>query len=91
MLVIQQLQGRLRTMGEMFDHDAVATGVVDTLKLEEHSQVFQTLLNQELMGMEAGTGSRSRETIPSPPEPRKTKQGMKPTRPPLQGAYPCYS
>ena len=61
-------------MEEKFDRDAVAMAVVDTLKLEEHSQVFQTLLNQELMGVEADTGKRSRGSDNTPPPQNRRRQ-----------------
>jgi hypothetical protein len=89
--VTQQLLGRLRTMEQMHSSEDVQMEVVDILRLVEGSPGFQQLINRELMGMEVETGKRSRDSDSTPPEPKKVKQGMKPTRPTLQGAYPCYS
>jgi hypothetical protein len=84
----QQLLGKLRTMAQLPDRAAVAMEVAATLRLEEGSRLFQTLLNQEFMGVDVGD-KRSSQQDHSPQNAKRAK-GAVPTRPPLQGAYPCY-
>jgi hypothetical protein len=89
MFVTQRLLGQLRTMEQLDDADAVAEEMSKILQLVETSQKFQTLFNQELMGMEVDTAKRSRDAD-TPPASKKSKQAGIPPRPELQGAYPCY-
>ena len=84
----QQLLGKLRTMAQLPDRAAVTGEVAATLRLEEGSRLFQTLLNQEFMGVDVGD-KRSSQQDNSPQNVKRLK-GAVPTRPPLQGAYPCY-
>jgi hypothetical protein len=89
MFVTQRLLGQLRTMEQMDDPDAVTEKMSEILQLVETSQKFQTLFNQELMGMEVDTTKRSRDAD-TPPVAKKPKLAGIPPRPELQGAYPCY-
>ena len=89
MFVTQRLLGQLRTMEQMDDPDAVTEKMSEILQLVETSQKFQTLFNQELMGMEVDTAKRSRDAD-TPPVAKKSKLAGIPPRPELQGAYPCY-
>jgi hypothetical protein len=84
----QQLLGKLRTMAQLPDRAAVTGEVAATLRLEEGSRLFQTLLNQEFMGVDVGD-KRSSQQDNSPQNAKRQKKAV-PTRPPLQGAYPCY-
>jgi hypothetical protein len=89
--VTQQRLGRLRQMDAMPSQAMVAAEVASTLRLVEGSPMFQPLINRELMGMDVEGGKRSRDSDNTPPEAKKAKKGAVPTRPQLQGAYPCYS
>jgi hypothetical protein len=89
----QQLLGRLKTMEQLPSPEDVDQQVIATLQLTEGTKAFQQLINRELMG--AGAESRKRSPdlgdTPPPGSNKKQKQAAKPTRPTLQGAYPCYS
>ncbi len=89
--VAQQLLGKLRTMDQMPSPQEVEREIMDVLQLAEGTSAFQQLINRELMGAGADSGKRSRDSDSTPPVPKKAKQGVKPTGPTLQGAYPCYS
>ena len=75
-------------MDQLPNRAAVTAEVAATLRLGEDSQIFQTLLNQEFMGNDVGS-KRSNQQDNSPQNVKRSK-GAVPTRPPLQGAYPCY-
>jgi hypothetical protein len=86
----QQLLGKLRTMELMPDRPSVIAEVTAALKLEEGSQVFQTLLNQEFMGIDVGD-KRPHNQDSSPQLMKRAKGVAAAPRPTLQGAYPCYA
>ena len=87
MYTIQQLLGQLRTMEQMPTRAEVVAEVASILKLEEGSQAFQNLVNQEMMGADVGT----KRQLDNSPQPTKRSRGVAvPTRPTLQGAHPCY-
>ncbi len=83
--------GKLRTTEQMPSPHAVEREIMEILQLAEGTPAFQQLINRELMGAGGETSKHSRDSDNTPPEPKKTKQGAKPARPTLQGAYPCYS
>ena len=87
--VTQRLLGQLRTMEQIDNPDAVVEGMSSILQLVESSPEFQTLFNQELMGVENDKAKRSRDAD-TPPVAKKSKLAGIPPRPELQGAYPCY-
>ena len=91
MYVTQQLLGQLRTMEVMPDRAAMNAEVARILKLEEGSQAFQTIFNQELMRLDGDGTKRTAEQDNSPQNAKRQRTGVVPTRPTLQGAYPCYA
>ena len=91
MYVTQQLLGQLRTMEVMPDRAAMNAEVARILKLEEGSQTFQTIFNQELMGLDGEGAKRTGEQDNSPQNTKRQRTEVVPTRPTLQGAYPCYA
>jgi hypothetical protein len=90
MYTTQQLLGKLRTMEPMPDRPSMIAEVTAALKLEEGSQIFQTLLNQEFMGIDVGD-KRSHQQDSSPQPTKRAKGVTSSPRPTLQGAYPCYA
>ena len=77
MFVTQQLLGQLRTMDQLADADAVADEMTTILRLVESSQKFQTLFNQELMGMEVDASKRPRD-VDTPPGKKETEATRNP-------------
>ena len=97
MYLTQQLLGKLRILEPIEDRPAVEEAIDEALQLLDTSPLFQEALNIELMGGvdEGGYAGKKRGAdtpTGSPLEPpKRPKAGSKPTRPPLQGPYPCYS
>ncbi len=90
--VAQQLLGKLRTMDQMLSPQDVEREIMEILQLAEGTPSFQQLIYRELMGAGADSRKRSPDLDNTPPQAlKKAEQGVKPTRPTLQGAYPCYS
>ena len=79
--VTQQLLGQLRTMELMPDRATMNAEVVRILKLEEGSQTFHTIFNQELMGLDGDGAKRTAEQDNSPPERETSKDGSRPNSP----------
>jgi hypothetical protein len=95
--LVQKMMGRLRTLPQFPRPTLLTVAIKELLQLSETSPAFQEIINMEAVGTpEVAPGSRGKRGTDSqgtsPPDPTKrAKPGVKPTRPPLQGAYPCYS